>query len=107
MENIAAGGHGSDPVAVGHKYGLPELPIPANANLHYRYDPVVSQVTNLLMRDGKLSVAQRVGLSVFSIFTLHAMLRRRRFEIILLTHIATTEHVIYFKPSTNRSASNT
>jgi small subunit ribosomal protein S7 len=107
MENIAAGGHGSDPVAVGHKYGLPELPIPANANLHYRYDPVVSQVTNLLMRDGKLSVAQRVGSSVFSAFTLHAMLRRRRFEIISLTLIVTIEHVIHFKPSTNRSASNT
>jgi len=62
MENIAAGGHGTDPVivdTVGHKYGLPELPLPANANLKYRYDPIVAQVTNLLMKDGKLSVAQR------------------------------------------------
>ena len=64
IENIAAGGHGTDPVSLGHKYGLPELPIPPNANLKYRYDPVVSQVTNLLMKDGKLSVAQRVGSSV-------------------------------------------
>ncbi|KAF4635347.1 hypothetical protein G7Y89_g2751 [Cudoniella acicularis] len=59
MQNIAAGGHGTDPVTVGHRFGLPELPLPSNANLHYRYDPVVSQVTNLLMQHGKLSVAQR------------------------------------------------
>jgi small subunit ribosomal protein S7 len=77
MENIAAGGHGNDLVAVGHKYGLPELPIPANANLHYRYDPVVSQVTNLLMKDGKLSVAQRVCSSVSLLSFLRAMLRKR------------------------------
>jgi small subunit ribosomal protein S7 len=73
MENIAAGGHGTDPVNVdtmGHRYGLPELPLPPNANFKYRYDPVVAQVTNLLMKDGKLSVAQRVGSSVFAIFIL-------------------------------------
>ena len=64
MENIAAGGHGTDPVALGHKFDLPTLPLPPNANLKYRYDPVVAQVTNLLMKDGKLSVAQRVGSSV-------------------------------------------
>ncbi len=67
IENIATGGHGTDPVTVdtvGHKYGLPELPLPKNANLKYRYDPIVSQVTNLLMKDGKLGVAQRVGPSV-------------------------------------------
>jgi small subunit ribosomal protein S7 len=64
MENIAAGGHGTDPVSLGHKYGLPELPLSPTSNLKYRYDPVVSQVTNLLMKDGKLSVAQRVGSSV-------------------------------------------
>ncbi|EPE34601.1 Ribosomal protein S7 [Glarea lozoyensis ATCC 20868] len=44
---------------VGHKFGLPTLPLPSNANLHYRYDPVVDQVTNLLMQHGKLGVAQR------------------------------------------------
>ncbi|KAH8668152.1 ribosomal protein S7 domain-containing protein [Tricladium varicosporioides] len=59
MQNIAEGGHGTDPVDIGHKYGIPELPLPPNANLHHRYDPVVEQVTNLLMRHGKLSVAQR------------------------------------------------
>ncbi|KAL9098404.1 MAG: hypothetical protein Q9187_009669 [Circinaria calcarea] len=43
----------------GHKFGLPELPIPSTSHMKHRYDPVVQQVTNLLMKDGKLSVAQR------------------------------------------------
>ncbi|KAI4276000.1 MAG: hypothetical protein L6R38_005768 [Xanthoria sp. 2 TBL-2021] len=43
----------------GHKFELPALPLAANMHLKYRYAPVVKQVTNLLMRDGKLSVAQR------------------------------------------------
>ncbi|KAE8450880.1 hypothetical protein EG329_005320 [Mollisiaceae sp. DMI_Dod_QoI] len=59
MQNIAAGGHGSDPVTVGHKYGLPDLPLPSNLNFKRRYDPVVNQVTNLIMKHGKKSVAQR------------------------------------------------
>jgi hypothetical protein len=62
LENVASG----EPL--GHKFGLPTLPLPSNANLHYRYDPVVDQVTNLLMQHGKLGVAQRVGLiSAFSL----------------------------------------
>lgn len=48
----------------GHRFGLPELPIPSAAHMKHRYDPVVHQVTNLLMKDGKLSVAQRVCESV-------------------------------------------
>lgn len=48
----------------GHKFELPALPLAANMHLKYRYAPVVKQVTNLLMRDGKLSVAQRVRPSV-------------------------------------------
>ena len=47
----------------GHDFGLPQLPIESMANLKYRYDPVIKQVTNLLMVDGKLSKAQRVGSS--------------------------------------------
>ncbi|KAL8720477.1 MAG: hypothetical protein Q9225_002665 [Loekoesia sp. 1 TL-2023] len=43
----------------GHNFDLPALPLPANMHLKYRYAPIVKQVTNLLMRDGKLSVAQR------------------------------------------------
>ena len=64
MENIANGGTLEDPVDLGHKFGIPELPLPSSSNLKHRYDPVVSQVTNLLMKDGKKSVAQRVGSSV-------------------------------------------
>lgn len=44
----------------GHKFGLPTLPLPPGSNLRKRYEPIVDQVTKLLMRDGKLSVAQRV-----------------------------------------------
>lgn len=43
---------------------LPALPLPSQLNLKHRYDPVIQQVTNLLMKDGKLSVAQRVRSSV-------------------------------------------
>ena len=50
-----------DPTLVGHKYGLPELPIPSNMRAKHRYDPVVEQMTRLIMRDGKLSKAQRVS----------------------------------------------
>ena len=48
----------------GHIFGLPELPLPSTSHLKHRYDPVVHQVTNLLMEDGKLSKAQRVRPSV-------------------------------------------
>lgn len=48
----------------GHIFGLPELPLQSQLNMKHRYDPVVQQVTNLLMRDGKLSKAQRVSPSV-------------------------------------------
>ena len=53
-----------DIVTEGHKFGLPALPLHSMANIKHRYDPVVQQVTNLLMQDGKLSVAQRVRSSV-------------------------------------------
>ncbi|KAH7342762.1 30S ribosomal protein-like protein S7 [Rhexocercosporidium sp. MPI-PUGE-AT-0058] len=59
LQNISTGGHATDPVNIGHKFGLPDLPLPSDGNLKYRYDPVVAQVTTLLMRHGKLSVAQR------------------------------------------------
>ncbi|GAB7350370.1 hypothetical protein MBLNU459_g0997t1 [Dothideomycetes sp. NU459] len=44
--------------SAGHKFPLPTLPLPSNAHKDYRYDPVVKQLTSLLMKDGKLSVAQ-------------------------------------------------
>lgn len=46
----------SDP---GHKFPLPSLPLPREHVKDYRYDPVVTQITHLLMKDGKKSVAQR------------------------------------------------
>ncbi|KAF5026126.1 hypothetical protein F66182_1774 [Fusarium sp. NRRL 66182] len=43
----------------GHKFGLPSRPWPQGFNLKKRYHPVLEQITRLLMKDGKLSVAQR------------------------------------------------
>lgn len=45
--------------AVNHKFPLPTLPLPPRANHEHRYDPVVEQITNLLMQDGKKATAQR------------------------------------------------
>jgi len=59
MHNIVSGGHGTDPVAEGHIYDLPTLPLPPTSNLKHRYDPVIEQVTNLMMQHGKKSAAQR------------------------------------------------
>ncbi|KAF2198645.1 ribosomal protein S7 [Delitschia confertaspora ATCC 74209] len=49
----------TQPAVPGVKFGLPVLPIPKDGHLKHRYDPVVDQVTKLLMRHGELSVAQR------------------------------------------------
>jgi small subunit ribosomal protein S7 len=49
-----------EPANVGHKFGLPTLPLPSNQNLHHRYEPIVEQLTGLLIRHGKKAVAQRV-----------------------------------------------
>ncbi|KAF2215463.1 hypothetical protein CERZMDRAFT_35872 [Cercospora zeae-maydis SCOH1-5] len=50
---------GGDVEPKGHKFPLPPLPLPRELVKDHRYDPVVTQVTNLLMKDGKKSVAQR------------------------------------------------
>jgi small subunit ribosomal protein S7 len=47
------------PVTPGLKFEMPTLPLPKDGHVKHRYDPVVEQVTNLLMRHGKKSVAQR------------------------------------------------
>lgn len=52
----------SAPVVPGAKYELPSLPLPKDGHLKYRYDPTIEQVTNLLMRHGEKSVAQRVSI---------------------------------------------
>jgi small subunit ribosomal protein S7 len=48
------------PETPGLKFEMPTLPLPKGGHVQRRYDPVVEQVTNLLMRHGKKSVAQRV-----------------------------------------------
>lgn len=48
------------PETPGLKFGMPTLPLPKDGHVKHRYDPVVDQVTNLLMRHGKKSIAQRV-----------------------------------------------
>ncbi|KAJ4381494.1 hypothetical protein N0V86_002854 [Didymella sp. IMI 355093] len=47
------------PVTPGLKFEAPTLPLPKDGHVKHRYDPVVEQVTNLLMRHGKKSAAQR------------------------------------------------
>jgi hypothetical protein len=49
------------PLAPGLKFEMPSLPLPKDGHVKHRYDPVVEQVTNLLMRDGEKSVAQTVS----------------------------------------------
>jgi small subunit ribosomal protein S7 len=44
----------------GVKFGLPTLPLPANYNLHHRYDPLIDQMVGLLIQHGKKDVARRV-----------------------------------------------
>lgn len=47
------------PVTPGLKFEMPSLPLPKDGHVKHRHDPVVDQVTNLLMRHGKKSVAER------------------------------------------------
>ncbi|KAJ4360632.1 uncharacterized protein N0V89_001198 [Didymosphaeria variabile] len=47
------------PASPGLKFDMPVLPLPKDGHVKHRYDPVVDQVTNLLMRHGQKSVAQR------------------------------------------------
>jgi len=60
LEMVAYGLNPFDRKVEGHKFGLPELPLPSNMHKNYRYDDIVAQVTRLLMKDGKLGQAQRV-----------------------------------------------
>jgi hypothetical protein len=60
LHMIAYGVTPVDAEVEGHKFGLPELPLPANLVKARRYNSMLDQLTRLLMRDGKLSKAQRV-----------------------------------------------
>ena len=74
---------------VTHKFGLPTLPLPPGSNLRKRYEPIVDQVTKLLMQDGKLSVAQRVCWSFTNVFLLSILSEATAYRlpciVILLT----------------------
>ncbi|KAK4189374.1 ribosomal protein S7 domain-containing protein [Podospora australis] len=59
LEMVAYGLNPFDVSVDGHKFGLPELPIPSEMHKSYRYDAVVNLMTKLLMKDGKLAKAQR------------------------------------------------
>jgi len=47
------------PLPTGLKFDLPPEVMQKAGNLRYRYDEVVDQITKMLMKDGKLSAAQR------------------------------------------------
>lgn len=70
----------SEPQPPGHIFGLPDLPLPSTAHIKYRYDPVIKQITNLLMQDGKLSVAQRVRASVPLLLTYQSIVSPHMFR---------------------------
>ncbi|KAK1774501.1 ribosomal protein S7 domain-containing protein [Copromyces sp. CBS 386.78] len=59
LSEIAYGVKAADVSLEGHKYGLPTLPLPSELHHKYRYSEVVNHATKLLMKDGKLSKAQR------------------------------------------------
>ncbi|KAK3342493.1 ribosomal protein S7 domain-containing protein [Neurospora tetraspora] len=59
LSEIAYGVKAADVATEGHKYGLPTLPLPSELHHKYRYSEVVNHATKLLMKDGKLSKAQR------------------------------------------------
>ncbi|KAI0453742.1 ribosomal protein S7 domain-containing protein [Xylaria acuta] len=58
LEQAAAGQDTLDLIAEGLKFGMPTPPT-KNDQLQDRHHPVVHQVTRMLMRDGKLSKAQK------------------------------------------------
>ncbi|KAI0467546.1 ribosomal protein S7 domain-containing protein [Xylaria cf. heliscus] len=58
LEQEAAGQHALDLIAEGLKFGMPTPPSKTD-KLQDRHHPVIHQVTRMLMRDGKLSKAQK------------------------------------------------
>ncbi|KAJ4293941.1 hypothetical protein N0V88_005455, partial [Collariella sp. IMI 366227] len=59
LKMIEYGVNALDPAVEGVKYGVPDLPLPSDKQAKHRYDSVITQVTRLLMWDGKLAKAQR------------------------------------------------
>ncbi|KAI0446348.1 ribosomal protein S7 domain-containing protein [Xylaria telfairii] len=58
LEEAASGQHALDLIAEGLKFGMPTRPGKRD-KLQDRYHPVIHQITRMLMRDGKLSKAQK------------------------------------------------
>lgn len=75
LEKTAAGGDQFGEVDEGLLFGAPVRP-KKHEQLQDRYHPVVTQVTRLLMRDGKLSKAQRVCNGL--LLCIHITNRRKR-----------------------------
>lgn len=66
LQQLEMTAHGLDPFKfTGYKFEEPPMPqdkIPlAQYHMRYRYEEGISQLTRLLMRDGKLSKAQNVS----------------------------------------------
>lgn len=59
LERAAAGEDVVDVMAEGLKYSMPERP-GKHDQLQDRHHPVIHQITRMLMRDGKLSQAEKV-----------------------------------------------
>jgi small subunit ribosomal protein S7 len=52
---------GQQDMQPGLKFGMPELPLPRSDVMKRRYDPLIEHFTHMIMWDGKLSQAQKVG----------------------------------------------
>ena len=62
FEGTRAQGMSYPDAGLGHKFPLPDMTQwKITDHFRRRYDPVVDQVTKSIMRDGKLSQAQKVG----------------------------------------------
>ena len=88
----------SDVNQKGHIFDLPSLPLPSDAHLKHRYDPIVKQITGLIMRDGKLGVAQRVRSSVPLFYSGHILRIRRSLLLIQGTHRTRLEYSTTYEP---------
>lgn len=67
---------------VGHKFGIPTLPIPRSEIMKRRYDPLVEHFTKLMMHSGKLALAQRVSSSLY--YAYYALETHGQAKILLL-----------------------
>ncbi|WEW58369.1 hypothetical protein PRK78_003837 [Emydomyces testavorans] len=57
---IAAAGMGAEvEEKIGYKFDPPSIPLPKSEHVKRRYEPLMDQFTKMLMKDGKLSLAQK------------------------------------------------